>query len=115
MQPRDLVVLADIIEDARVLLQHTVRMTREELEADIWQQGSVIRYFELIGEAARRLSPEAREVIPQIPWTAWIAMRNRLIHAYDVIDLDIVWDSLQHDLVPLLTVLEPLIPERKEE
>lgn len=66
------------------------------------------RAVELIGEAATRLSPELRERHPGIPWHEIIGMRNRLIHGYDGVDCDIVWDVM-HTHAPRLTESLPAI------
>ena len=53
-------------------------------------QAAVIRQFEIIDEAARRISIETQASIPSIPWAKVIGMRNRLIHEYDAIDLEVI-------------------------
>ena len=73
-------------------------------------QDSVIRRIEIIGEAARRISPEIRTAYPDIPWTEMIGMRNLMIHDYDDIDLEIVWSTVQRDLPRLIDLVGPLIP-----
>ena len=60
------------------------------------------RKLEIIGEAARRLTPAVRGQFPEIPWNLLTGMRNILIHDYDDVDLDIVWDTVQRDLPPLV-------------
>jgi uncharacterized protein with HEPN domain len=60
-------------------------------------QDAVIRNFEVIGEAASRLSPALRDQ-PGLPWGKIIAFRNRLIHGYWSVDLPLVWDVVVHDL-----------------
>lgn len=72
-------------------------------------QDAVIRRLEIIGEAARRISPETRARLPQLPWEAMIGMRNILIHEYDDVDLMIVWDTVQKDLPRLVANLENVI------
>jgi len=65
---------------------------------------------EIIGEAARSVSEETRLLIPQVHWKAIIGMRDRLIHGYYKVDLNIVWEVLVDDLPPLIAVLETIMP-----
>jgi uncharacterized protein with HEPN domain len=71
-------------------------------------QDAVIRNFEIIGEAANRLTPELRATAP-IPWKRIIAFRNRLIHAYWGVDLFLVWDVVQNELPSLKSEAERLL------
>lgn len=66
----------------------------EVFEQDLMRQAAVIRQFEIIGEAARRISTETQAAIPSIPWAKVIGMRNRLIHEYDAIDLEVALPGL---------------------
>jgi len=61
-------------------------------------QSAVVRELEIVGEAARNLSDEFRRTHPQVGWPVVIAMRNRLIHAYFDVDLNVVLEVVQHDL-----------------
>ena len=61
------------------------------------------------GEASKRVSVSTRESLPEIPWTEMAGMRNLMIHDYDI-DLEIVWDTVQHDLLHLIVAIEPFIP-----
>jgi uncharacterized protein with HEPN domain len=70
---------------------------RNAFMADRLIQDGVIRNFDIIGEAANRLSPSVRSQ-PNIAWGKIIAFRNRLIHAYWSVDLALVWDVIQNDL-----------------
>ena len=62
-------------------------------------QDAVIRNLEVIGEAANKLSPELHSSQPDVPWIDIIGMRNRLIHGYLTVDLNIVWSTVQ-DVLP---------------
>lgn len=62
-------------------------------------QDAVIRNLEIIGEAANKLSPELQASNPDIPWADMIGMRNRLIHGYLTVDLNIVWSTV-HEVLP---------------
>lgn len=67
--------------------------------------------LEIIGEAAAKISNESREELPQIPWLNIIGMRNRLIHAYFDINLDILWKTIKEDLPPLISELQQISKE----
>lgn len=62
---------------------------------------AVIRSLEVIGEAANKIPLDVRESYPEIPWQEIIDMRNKLIHEYSGIDIDIVWQTIEDDLKPL--------------
>ncbi len=69
---------------------------------------ALVKDIEIIGEAASKVSQETRTKHPAIPWLDIINMRNRLIHAYFDIDLEIVWDTATKDLLPLVAELEKI-------
>ena len=68
----------------------------------------------VIGEAVWRLSDEARASFPDIPWGRIAGMRNKLIHEYDHIDFDLVWDTVQSDLPALVAALGKLFPSEED-
>ena len=98
--------LADILDSARIIQQHLVGMSRDQFLADLRTQDAVIRRFEIIGEAARHLSPAALKALPDVPWNLMVGMRNLLIHDYDDVDPKRVWTDSQEDLQPLIAKLE---------
>jgi uncharacterized protein with HEPN domain len=104
--PRDNAYLEDILEAAKAIRRFTDDVSREEFKSNEEKYEAVNRKFEIIGEAARRLSPEARKLFPEVPWNLVTAMRNILIHDYDDVDLDVVWDTIQRDVPPLIVRLE---------
>ena len=67
----------------------------------------------VIGEAVKRLSQDFRTRHPEIPWTLIAGMRDKLIHGYDIVDLDEVWKTADADVPDLLSLLEPLLPKQK--
>jgi len=103
---RDNAYLADILDSARIIQQHLSGMTREQFLADLRTQDAVVRRFEIIGEAARHLSPDAQKALPEVPWNLVVGMRNLLIHDYDDVDPKRVWTDSQNDLPPLIARLE---------
>lgn len=69
--------------------------------------------LEIIGEAASKVSAEAQRHLPSIPWADVVGMRNRLIHAYFEIDLDVVWQTISADLPQLIEALEAALVSGK--
>ncbi len=74
---------------------------------------ALVRAIEVIGEAAGQVSPEARAAYAAVPWVAIVAMRNRLIHAYFDIDLDVVWHTVTHELPDLIAELQTLLAQQQ--
>jgi len=70
-----------------------------------------VREFEIIGEAAGKISLKAQHQYPEIPWKQMIGMRNRLIHAYFDIDYDILWKTIQNSLPELRDKVEKVISQ----
>lgn len=74
------------------------------------RQYAIVHSIQIIGEAARRVSEEYREMHPEIPWRNIIGMRNQLVHKYDDVDLDVVWRVVQREIPELIALIEPLVP-----
>ncbi len=108
MPSPDQVRLRHMLEAARDAVSFVDNKTRADLDTDRMRLLALVRSIEIIGEAASRLSKEFQQAHPHIPWAVIVAMRNRLIHAYFDIDLDIVWNTVAHDLPPLIAALEAL-------
>jgi uncharacterized protein with HEPN domain len=75
------------------------------------KQDAVIRALEVIGEAARRLSQESKNAMPDIPWPKLIGMRNILIHQYDNVDLDLVYDTVRNFIPPLIERIQMFLEQ----
>jgi uncharacterized protein with HEPN domain len=86
--------------------------TRNDLDADRMLNLALVRLLEIIGEAAGRIPTEDRESLSQIPWRGIIGMRNRLIHGYDQVDFDILWNIITRDIPPLITALEMALSDK---
>jgi len=78
--------------------------------ADKRTRWAVYSQIIVIGEAAGRISRDVQQDHPEVPWADMIRMRNRLVHGYDQIKWDRVWDTVKKDLPSLKTVIHPLIP-----
>lgn len=86
-------------------------LTREKFMGSRLVQSAVIRQLEVIGEAAKRLSTDFRDRHASIPWTAIAGMRDRLIHGYDDIDVEVVWAVASNEVPALLARLEGQISD----
>jgi uncharacterized protein with HEPN domain len=86
---------------------------REDLDRDEMLQLALTRAMEVIGEAAGRVSETSRNKHAEIPWRDIVGMRNRLIHGYDAVDLNLLWDTVTADLPPLIEALERILQEKK--
>ena len=110
MQQPDHTWLADILDSARLVESFTSGISRDELKQDVMRRAAVERYFEIIGEAAKNVSPEFKAAHPEIPWKAMAGMRDILIHAYRRVDLNEVWKIAAEDVPELIRNVEPLVP-----
>ena|SRR3990172_8497191 len=107
---RDDTYLVDILESAKIALDYVFDKSWDEFYEDIQCQDAVVRRIEIIGEAARRVSQETRDKHPQIPWREMTSMRNLVIHEYDVVDINQVWDTVLNKIPPLIEELSKIVP-----
>lgn len=98
--------MQDFAAEACLLAQQG---SREALDTDLGFRRHAERVAELIGEAATRLPEELRAAWPDVPWRQIISMRNWLIHGYDGIDVEILWDVLNQRAAELGGRLEEII------
>jgi len=106
---KDDAYLLDILDAAKLVLQYVRGKSRGQFLEDVQLQDAVIRRLAIIGEAARRVSEPTRLAHPNLPWHDMIGMRNIVVHEYDDVDLEVVWDAVMRDLEPLISVLEAAI------
>jgi uncharacterized protein with HEPN domain len=109
-----LVRFRHILDHAREAVAMVAGKTRADLDIDRKMNLALVRLLEVVGEAASRTSADERSRYPQIPWSQIVALRNRLIHGYDSVDFDILWQILNHDLPPLIKALEQIVPPDKD-
>jgi uncharacterized protein with HEPN domain len=111
----DPVRLRHMLDAAREAISFAQNRTRSDLDNNRMLTLSLVKCVEIIGEAASRITTQRQNELPQIPWAQIIGMRNRLIHGYYDIKLDLVWDTITQDLPPLIAELEKIIVSEPEE
>uniref|UniRef100_A0A831UH28 DUF86 domain-containing protein n=1 Tax=Geobacter metallireducens TaxID=28232 RepID=A0A831UH28_GEOME len=115
MKPRDLASLVDIIEAARLAQSFLAGIDRDNFDSNLLIQSAVIRQIEVMGEATKRLSEAFRNDHPHVPWRKIAGMRDILIHAYDHVDPDEVWNAVTVAMPGLLEQLELLLKSQRAE
>lgn len=110
---RDETILLDIARAARLIVEFKQGMDKSAFKKDIRTQSAILHQLMVVGEAAKRLSQDFRSGHPEIPWALIAGMRDKLIHGYDIVDLDEVWKTADADVPKLLSSIEPLLPKQK--
>lgn len=98
-----------MLDAARAIARHMRDRTRQDLEGDELLPLAIVRLLEIAGEAARSVSEETRSHYALIPWNAIAGTRNRLIHGYFNVDMDVVWAIVQNDIPQLIVELEKAV------
>jgi uncharacterized protein with HEPN domain len=109
MKKNDTVYLQHILEAIGQIETYTTGVSYKQFLQERLLQDGVVRQLEIIGEASRNLSSDFRDRHPKIPWRQIIGLRNRVIHAYFEINLDIIWEVVLNDLPNLKKELENLV------
>ena len=109
MQKDDAIRLRHMLDAAIEAEDFISDKDRNDLGNDRKLELALVKCIEIIGEAAASISKECQDDFPQIPWTNIIGMRNRLIHAYFEINLDILWKTLTDDIPPLIIELKKIV------
>lgn len=107
-------VLESMLDNIAKITSLTQSINENDFKTQWIMQDAMIRRLEIIGEAASQLPAEIRDTYPHVPWREITGMRNRLIHAYFQVDLDIVWETaikaipiLEQQLITIRDALRP--------
>lgn len=95
-----------MLQHAQEAIDLVAGKRRQDLESDRVLSLALVRLMEIVGEAAARVTPEVRGRLSNVPWHGVIGLRNRLIHGYDSVDLDILWTILSRELPALVEELK---------
>ena len=103
--------IEDIVEAIDDISRLIAALTHEDFYANDTIVKAVLYNMAVIGEAARRIPSHIRTLHPEIPWREIGDMRNVVIHEYFGVDLQIVWETIQHDLPPLVPLFRAILAE----
>jgi uncharacterized protein with HEPN domain len=109
---RDLQFLLDMLQSAELIITYTAQCSKAEFVGNVQLQDAVIRRLLVIAEAARRVSETTRQTLTNVSWQEVNGMRNRLVHEYDDVNLNIVWDVVQEEIPSLIEELKTQIPHK---
>ncbi len=102
-------LLEDILASIEKINRYTAGYTLQSFLEDDKTQDAVIRNFEIIGEAVHRIPDEFKSMHTDIPWFQIRGLRNRVVHDYLGVDLELIWQILEHDLPPLKSKISKII------
>lgn len=100
-----------MLESVNAILTFLKGKRRASLDNNRMLSSAVFREFEVLGEAAGKVSHKTKKMFPKLPWSQLVGMRNRLIHAYFDISYDIVWKTTKSHLPSLRTQLKKMIDD----
>lgn len=103
------VFLRHILDSIEAIEEYTEDYSEEEFLDLREKQDAVIRRVEIIGEAVRNIPADFREQHLEIPWKKIAGMRDKLVHEYFGVDLELVWEVVQNDLPPFKKQVEELL------
>lgn len=90
--------LQDILDSLAKIEEFTKDFTFDQFQSDEKTVEAVVRKLEIIGEAAKNLPNEVVKNHPEIPWSKMKSMRNKVLHEYFGVDVEIVWKTIKEDL-----------------
>jgi len=106
MSERDIGYAIDILLACNDIEKFSIEKTRDDLETDSMFEAAIIRKLEVVGEVVKRLSFDFKNKHPSIAWKAWAGLRDKLIHGYDDVDLEIVWGTIKNDVPQLAAAMQ---------
>ncbi|MBU3979186.1 DUF86 domain-containing protein [Patescibacteria group bacterium] len=111
MKRDPLIYIQDMLESIEYIKEDTQRLSEKEFSQARIVQQAVVRNIEIMGEAAQQLPKEFKVHYPTIPWRKIAATRNKIIHEYFGLKIDVIWKTIQDDLPELKRQLEQILKD----
>lgn len=110
MPPKDWTIhVEDMLDAIRQINIYVADITYEEFAASRLIFDAVVRNVSVLGEAARRMPPEIQEQFPDVPWSEMRTMRNFVVHQYDEVNPQTIWDTIHQDFPSLVDQLHTIL------
>ena len=106
--------LKDIAEAMEAIEEFVEGMEPDDFKQDDKTSSAVVRKFEIIGEAAKRVPEDIRQKYPQIPWKEMAGMRDKLIHFYFGLDYTLVWETIEHRIPQIRPVIHQILEDLED-
>ena len=103
--------LGHILESIEWIEKDAAGMTPEQFLDNVPIQDAIIRRIQIIGEAVKKLPADTTAKAPEIPWRKIAGIRDKVIHDYVDVDIELVWEIIQKDLQPLKAVVQKLLQD----
>ena len=107
--------LQDILDACHHIQSFVQSMDFEQFESDEKTSSAVIRKLEIIGEAVKNIPDFIREKYPQLDWKDMAGMRDRLTHGYFGVDYFLVWETIEHDVPRVISIISQIINDLNQE
>jgi uncharacterized protein with HEPN domain len=102
----DTIYIEHILQSIKNILDYTKDISKAEFAKTTLIQDAVIRNFEVIGEATKKVSSDFKQIHHEVPWKEMAGMRDKLIHDYIGVDIQVIWETVEKDLPVLLKLLK---------
>ena len=106
--------LIDMLQAARKAAAFAADLTYPQFQESDLHQNAIVKVLEVIGEAASRITTDTHRAHPQIPWSQIIGLRNRVVHGYFDVDLELIWQIVHQDIPILIDQLQDLLPPESD-
>lgn len=105
-QKDDLAFIMHILDSINAIEKFSKGLTKDKLTSNRLKQSAIIREIEIIGEAVKNISEQLKQKFPEVEWKNIAGTRDKMIHHYFGVDLNIVWDIVKKDLPSLRKKIE---------
>jgi len=110
MPKDDFVYIGHMLDTARKVAEKVRGIRRADFDKDENLRIALAHLIQVIGEAARHVSPAFRDAHPEVPWPAIVGMRHKVVHDYMNVDENVVWKTSTQEMTELIARLAPLLP-----